>query len=443
MFLDNSQTESSASFSNNAFAETLRFIDLFAGLGGFHVGLSRLGVECVFASELDPELRKLYANNFGILPEGDIRQVDEKTIPKHDILCAGFPCQPFSIAGKKKGAKCPSSGKLIDDVLRIVEYHEPKFVLLENVPSILTIANGKFWQYIKKSFNKLGYQLDYRIYSPHEFGIPQKRQRVFVVAAKEGFSQIAWPITKNLQLLPIIQNTNTNLKTEIRNIEPQKLQVLNKWQALVNHTQKMVHHSILAPEFGANYPLDGIDHLGVEELSRFKGAFGKELIECSSREEMIKCLPKYMQNGNERPPAWIKNSIIYSRDLYKMDIPFFDEWKIGMIEMPISWQKLEWRGMRDDIDIWKHIIQFRASGIRILRAEYAPSLVAMTPTQTPILGVKKRYMTVNEAAALQSLQSLKELPTLNSKAFKALGNAVNAFIVQEIASKLVDNIQDK
>ncbi len=125
----------------------MKFIDLFSGLGGFHVGLAKNGHECVFACEIDADLRKLYFQNHKIKPHSDIRSVDVGSIPNHDVICAGFPCQPFSLAGKKKGAKCPESGRLIDNVIAIAKHHSPKYVLLENVPNIITIEDGKFWNY--------------------------------------------------------------------------------------------------------------------------------------------------------------------------------------------------------------------------------------------------------------------------------------------------------
>lgn len=98
----------------------MRFIDLFAGLGGFHLALRRLGHECVFASEIDDELRELYEKNFGMMPAGNIRDVPNSRIPRHDILCAGFPCQPFSKAGEQNGVECPMWGDLYEGhVLRI------------------------------------------------------------------------------------------------------------------------------------------------------------------------------------------------------------------------------------------------------------------------------------------------------------------------------------
>lgn len=415
----------------------LKFVDLFAGLGGFHVGLSRLGLECVFASELDSTLQEIYLKNFGLKPSGDIRKVREDTIEAHDVLCAGFPCQPFSLAGKKKGAKCPESGKLIDDVIRIVQYHRPKYVLLENVPNILTIEDGKFWNYIEKSFQSLGYEIDYHIYSPHEFGIPQKRERVFVVASKSGLSEFKWP-TPSSELIKSVNELVPQQKLgAIREIEPAKLRILECWQNLVQKINTMSHHSIVSSEFGADYPLDGFHGITLDEAKSFKGAFGCSLESCESWEQLFKLLPKYAATKNGIAPEWIRSSLTYSRLLYLDNKDFLDKWKQSLINAPSSWQKLEWRGSRDTIDIWQHIIQFRASGIRILRMDHAPSLVAMTPTQTPILGPKKRYLCVSEAAALQSLDELLHFPKLNSKVFKALGNAVNAFVVKEIAENLI------
>ncbi len=114
----------------------MRFIDLFAGLGGFHLALRELGHECVFASELDEKLREIYLANFGIQPAGDIRNIPLDDIPPHDILCAGFPCQPFSKAGSQEGMNDTERGMLFYEILRIIDYHKPKYIILENVPNI-------------------------------------------------------------------------------------------------------------------------------------------------------------------------------------------------------------------------------------------------------------------------------------------------------------------
>lgn len=181
----------------------MKFIDLFAGLGGFHKALSELGMECVFASEIDKDLQYIYQKNHGIKPKGDIRLINESEIPNHDVLCAGFPCQPFSIAGKRKGAKCPSSGKLIDDVIRIAKKHQPDYIFLENVPNILTIDSGKFWSYIQSSLGNIGHKVNYKIYSPVDFNIPQNRKRVFVIPQKTQFTNqsIGLIVAKNIHQL--------------------------------------------------------------------------------------------------------------------------------------------------------------------------------------------------------------------------------------------------
>ena len=123
----------------------MKLIDLFAGLGGFHIALNRLGHECVFASELDEGLADLYERNFDLRPLGDIKKIDPASIPKHDILCAGSPCQPFSKAGQQEGLDHPKWGDLFEYVVKIIKYHKPKYILLENVPNLKVHNDGETW----------------------------------------------------------------------------------------------------------------------------------------------------------------------------------------------------------------------------------------------------------------------------------------------------------
>lgn len=155
----------------------MRFIDLFAGLGGFHQALVKLGHTCVFASELDAKLSALYEKNFGLRPVGDIRTIKMQDIPSHDILCAGFPCQPFSKAGNQKGLQCPQWGDLIDYIITILRRHRPEFFIIENVPNLVRHNDGKTWAGIKKGLEGAGYEIQDRNLSPHMFGIPQIRER--------------------------------------------------------------------------------------------------------------------------------------------------------------------------------------------------------------------------------------------------------------------------
>ena len=122
--------------------ESFKFIDLFCGIGGFHQAMASLGGECVFASDIDEHCQKTYYRNYGIMPVGDITQVDAADIPPHDVLCGGFPCQAFSIAGKRLGFADPTKGTLFFDILRIAKYHKPKYLLLENVRNLASHDSG-------------------------------------------------------------------------------------------------------------------------------------------------------------------------------------------------------------------------------------------------------------------------------------------------------------
>ena len=152
----------------------MKFIDLFAGLGGFHIALNSLGHKCVFASEINEDLRKLYKINHGIDCTGDINLVEVKDIPKHDIICAGFPCQPFSKAGKQNGLDDLNNGNFFNRIMEIADFHKPEFIFLENVPNLKGHDEGNTWQFI---FNKLSvkYDVKERVISPHKFGVRQQR----------------------------------------------------------------------------------------------------------------------------------------------------------------------------------------------------------------------------------------------------------------------------
>ena len=172
----------------------MKFIDLFAGIGGFHLALTSLGHECVFASEKKDSLAKLYEKNFEIEPNRDITKVDLADIPYHDILCAGFPCQPFSKAGSQKGLEDERNGSLFDHIVAILKHHRPSYVILENVRNLESHDEGRTWTYIKDRLeNELGYQIQSRILSPHNFGIPQHRERFFIVGSLAGMEHFSWP----------------------------------------------------------------------------------------------------------------------------------------------------------------------------------------------------------------------------------------------------------
>ena len=161
------------------------FIDLFAGIGGFHVALSKRGLECVFASEIDKAACESYKANFGIKPWGDICQVSNRVIPSHDVLCAGFPCQPFSRSGNLGGFE-DVRGRLFYEIIRIAKYHRPQIMLLENVKSILTIDNGNVKREIYSNLEKIGYRVKHVLLNASKYGIPQQRERVYFVAVRKN-----------------------------------------------------------------------------------------------------------------------------------------------------------------------------------------------------------------------------------------------------------------
>lgn len=172
-----------------------KFIDLFAGIGGFHYALSSFGAKCVYASEWDEYAQKTYWQNFGIVPDGDITKVEESNIPQHDILCAGFPCQAFSISGKQKGFE-DTRGTLFFDIARITKYHRPKVLFLENVKNLLRHNNGNTFQIISQTLQELDYNVFFKILNTGEFGLPQHRERVYIVAFRKDLKN------KNLFCFP-------------------------------------------------------------------------------------------------------------------------------------------------------------------------------------------------------------------------------------------------
>jgi len=161
----------------------LRFIDLFCGIGGFRLALDKRGLECVFSSDIDVYAQEAYKRNFGEKPSGDIMEISAKNIPSHDILCGGFPCQPFSISGKMEGTTDPR-GQLFFEIIRIAKYHKPKIMLLENVKNILTIDKGNVIRTIEKELKDIGYVLHKHLLNASFFGVPQARERVYFVAIK-------------------------------------------------------------------------------------------------------------------------------------------------------------------------------------------------------------------------------------------------------------------
>lgn len=418
----------------------MKFIDLFAGLGGFHVGLENLGHECVFACELDKGLRDVYEQNFGLRPEGDICEIKTTDVPAHDILCAGFPCQPFSKAGAQSGFNCPKNGSLFDEVTRIVAHHKPEYVMLENVPNLKRHDDGKTWQQIYATLKQLGYNTDANLYSPHEFGIPQIRQRVMIVARRQSLDGFEWPKPPE-NPNPLLTDYLKKNPSNARALSKQVVDCLNVWQEFLDAIPKddqLPSWPIWSMEFGATYSFEDESPfmLAEKRLREFRGSHGKKLTD-RYFDNPLDGLPSYARVEEYSFPTWKKSFIRSNRAFYQKHKKVIKAWMPKILEFPPSLQKFEWNCQGAKRNIWDLVIQFRASGVRVKRPSTSPSLVAMTTTQVPIIGWEKRYMTPEECAKLQSLGSLEVLPETDTAAFRALGNAVNATMVEIIAGKLI------
>lgn len=423
----------------------MRFVDLFAGLGGFHLALHHLGHECVLACEVSPVLQDVYYKNFGIQPVGDIRTLSLNDIPSHEILCAGFPCQPFSKAGAQQGFDHPLWGDLFGYVLNIIQSHKPNFVILENVPNLKHHDEGSTWKRIKSAIEAEGYFVDDKRLSPHRLGIPQIRERMYIVGSRLGLSHFMWPV-ESLSHSTSIKDILDDNPADARELPKHYLECLNVWDnflQLFPEDEALPTFPIWTMEFGATYPYEDVTPyvIGSEHIKDYRGTHGVVLKDIAS-ENVLDFLPSYARVKQQQFPHWKIQYIRQNRELYERHKNWIDTWLPQLLQFPASLQKFEWNCKAGNRNIWEYVIQFRASGVRVKRPTTSPSLVAMTTTQVPIIGWQKRYMTPRECARLQSMDELRYLPDVPSHAFNALGNAVNVSIVKAIALSLLETNGD-
>ncbi|MBF0345565.1 MAG: DNA (cytosine-5-)-methyltransferase [Nitrospirae bacterium] len=192
----------------------IKYIDLFCGIGGFRIAATQvfeshnISSECLFSSDIDCYARESYRANFGDYPDGDITEIDAKIIPNHDLLFAGFPCQPFSIIGNGKGFN-DVRGTLFFDIVRILEAKHPKGFILENVKRIVRHKNGYTFNRILETLKELGYFVDYKVLNALDYGLPQKRERVFIVGFYKAIV-FSWP-QRFERLTPLSDILETNV----------------------------------------------------------------------------------------------------------------------------------------------------------------------------------------------------------------------------------------
>lgn len=428
--------------------QAFRFVDLFAGLGGFHVALARMGGQCVFAAEWKEHLRELYETNHGLKPEGDITQVHPDDVPDHDVLTAGFPCQPFSKAGEQLGFECTEQGNLFFNVAAILKTKNPKYFILENVPNLLKHDQGRTWDEIKKILGTgeggLGYNIRAERLSPHHFGIPQIRERVYIVGSLASLDEFVWP--EPTDGVTNIHSVLDDKPADAKQLSAQVKECLEVWDEFLKACPAEVElpsFPLWSMEWGATYPFETTTpfarktFFGIEGLKGFKGSHGGKVGTLKSLEGRWNALPSHARTEDMIFPKWKQDFIRQNRRFYEDNKEWIDPWLPKILKFPSSLQKFEWNIKGGERNIWDYVIQFRASGVRVKRRTTAPSLIAMTDTQVPIIGWEKRYMTPRECAKLQSLDGLKELPKSANRAFAALGNAVNSKVVEMVARALL------
>lgn len=368
----------------------MKYIDLFCGIGGFHQVLRDLNCECILACDIDKDCREIYKKNYNIEPVKDICDIDEKTLEDFDILTAGFPCQAFSNAGKKKTFE-DKRGLLFDEIIRIAEFKKPKFIFLENVKHILKVSNGKVFEYIKNKIDEIGYNLQIFNMSPHNYGIPQQRERIFFICVRKDIYKSPIKLIESVKKFSIEDIIETSPDDKYK-ISKEIEDVLNAWNEIIKKFEinEKISPTILINDYYRNY----------------------------SKEEF------------EKLPLWKKDYMTKNIPLINKYKQIFDEWyekNKSLLTKREIYGKLEYQAglIKENESIYNHYIQFRQSGIRIKKNKYFPTLVAIV--QTPIFGKYKRYITPRECARLQNFPDNFILPTNDKIAYKQLGNSINVY----------------
>ena len=385
----------------------LKFIDLFCGIGGFHLGLNNF--ECVYACDIDPKCRFIYEQNFGIKPEGDIKKIDIKKIPMFDILCAGFPCQPFSKAGFKKGLN-DVRGNSFFDICNIIDIHKPKYIILENVKSLVSNNKGSAWETILDNLDKLDY---YTYQTPLvlnvlHFNTPQNRERVFILCKRKDLGNL-------LPFPNVIKSPKANLTRTINSIIDYESVDYNKKFLLSNKLQDVekIWNNFLEILFNEN--------IDVPKFPLWTDWWTNETDLDTSF---------YCKN---------KNCIDKNKNFYNKNKKILLNWLEFSRECK-NWtgvsRKLEWHvGCTHEKPCLKNFLwSVRSSGIRVTKLQYTPTLVTSIKL---IYGPESRELTPKELLRLQDFpDNFKyEEKTIS----KQIGNAVNVKVVQKCANFLILN----
>ena len=400
------------------------FIDLFSGIGGFHAAMTAFGGKCIYSVEIDKAAAKAYQDNWGMNSFGDItKDANERTmvVPPHDVLCAGFPCQPFSKSGAQRGME-ETRGTLYWNILRIIHEHKPSIVLLENVRNIAGPRHAHEWAVIISTLRDEGYRVSDQpsIFSPHLLppkrgGRPQVRERVFITATR-----IDKPKKNDLLALPAVNNK------PVDGWDPQGWNL--KKNLPLESSRKLIGCELSDSEI---LWIDAWDEF-VQQLREENE--GEKLPGFPIWADHWQVSQRALKSQIAEAPRWKANFLIKNASLYEEHQVFLKEWlkNWGVLTdaFPPSRRKLEWQA-QDTPRLWDTIMHLRPSGIRAKAPTYVPALVAIT--QTSIYGPLKRRLSVREAARLQGLPdwfNFDNQPANTS--YRQLGNGVSVGAVWHV-----------
>lgn len=402
-----------------------RFIDLFAGIGGFHQAMRYLGGECIMAAEINQACVETYNLNFSTYEgfvRGDVNNIDPLEIPEFDVVCAGFPCQPFSKAGQQKGFQDKTRGNLFYKIMDILDAHpEVQFVVLENVRNLADKTEN--WEIIRSELLKRDFIItkDALILSPSDFGLPQIRERVYILGIKRKYC--------NETILSQGFISRDDLQID------KYLKTCKMGDAL----------SILEPDVSDEYLVSEEQSQMIEAWDEFRIGTGIKVIGFPI---WINCFGLGIESddelrnqvGYDAMPDWKKRFVDKNREFYISHKDFIDEWiqRYDMTSRIKLYQKFEWNCGEDVKDMHDAIIQIRQSGIRCKRTTFFPSLVAIV--NTPIIWDHSkgayRHITPREAANLQNFDQRYKFAGTDKQIYQQLGNSVNVRVLKILCKNL-------
>ncbi len=415
-----------------------KFIDLFCGIGGFHQAMAALGGKCVFACDINEMCRKVYEKNYkkdgnDFIIGSDINKaISDKIIPQFDVLCGGFPCQTFSKAGKRSGFEVVETengekderGQLFFRIIDILKEHsECKYVVLENVRNLAD--NEDNWKVVCEKLKEQGFVITEEpiIESPHNFGIPQVRDRVYILGVRKEYVK------------------NDTLK-ETGKITRQMLNIEEHYVKCPQNSIPLLLDEFTEEKYYVSKELTEVLDIWEEFLQNVDGVkspfwLHKAGLGIYDEEEYKK--DKVI--GYAKMPEWKQKLVDKSRKMYIENHDFIDKWAENhkMTGRSLIHQKFEWNASKTCSSIKEGIIQFRQSGVRVKNPDYFPSLVAMinTPIVWDSSAMKYRYLSPREAAKLQSFNDDFIFDESDPVSYRQLGNSVNVKLVKMFAEALL------